>query len=64
MEAEPQRAGRIEYVEQGFILHWDETGLQIQVTDYHARPLRLSWKDILALARVASAPGGVEKPDQ
>ena len=64
MEAEPERAGRIEYVEQGFILHWDEMGLQIQVTDYHAKPLRLSWKEILSLAKVASTQGGVEKPDQ
>ena len=63
MQPEPERRGRIEYSEQGFILHWDETGLQIQVTDYHAGRLRLLWKDILALARIANAEDMPEEHD-
>ena len=56
---EPVRQGRINYLEQGFVLHWDEQGLRIEVTDYHAAVLRLSWGDILALAKVAgSSPAG------
>ena len=63
MQPEPERRGQIEYSEQGFIVHWDETGLQIQVTDYHAGSLRLFWKDILALARIANTPNMPEGSD-
>jgi hypothetical protein len=48
-----QREGTIEYLEEGFLLKWDARELCIMVTDYHAGSLRLSWKDLLALARVA-----------
>jgi hypothetical protein len=56
MDVEPERSGRIDYASQGFSLHWDQTGLQVQVTDYHAKTLRLSWGQLLALARLAGAP--------
>jgi hypothetical protein len=52
----PVKHGRINYLEQGFVLHWDEQGLRIEVTDYHATALRLSWGDIFALAKVAGGP--------
>jgi hypothetical protein len=54
MDGNPQRSGRIEYLEEGFILHWDERHLSVEVIDYHARVLRLDWKDVQALATIAS----------
>jgi len=57
MDLKPQRNGRIEYLEEGFILHWDEHHLSVEVIDYHATVLRLTWKDVLALAGIASGPG-------
>jgi hypothetical protein len=56
MDLTPQRNGRIEYLKEGFILHWDEHLLSVEVIDYHATVLRLPWKDVLALARIASDP--------
>ena len=59
MDLKPQRSGRIEYLKEGFILHWDEHLLSVEVIDYHATVLRLPWKDILSLATIAS---GSERP--
>jgi hypothetical protein len=64
MEPEIERKGRIEYLEEGFMLLWDENELRIQVTDYHAKVLRLPWKDLLALARVASSGKATGENDQ
>ena len=50
MDLKSPRHGQIEYLSEGFILHWDEAGLGIEVIDYHARTLRLAWKDVQALA--------------
>lgn len=58
MKSESKDEGRIEYVDEGFVINWDKSGLEIRVTDYHAKPLRLSWKDILSLAKIA---GGIEQ---
>ena len=49
-----ERRGKIEYLKEGFILHWDEHELAVEVIDYHATVLRLAWKDLQALAKVAS----------
>ena len=49
-----QRSGRIEYLKEGFIVHWDEHLLSVEVIDYHATVLRLPWKDLQALATIAS----------
>lgn len=57
MDSTSQRNGRIEYLKEGFILHWDEHLLSVEVIDYHATVLRLPWKDVLALATIASEPG-------
>jgi hypothetical protein len=54
MDAKPRRQGRIEYLKEGFILHWDEHVLSVEVIDYHATVLRLAWKDVQALALIAS----------
>ena len=54
MDVKPQRKGQIEYLKEGFILHWDEHILSDEVIDYHATVLRLAWKDVLALAAMAS----------
>ena len=59
MDETPQRKGQIEYLREGFILHWDADGLGIEVIDYHATVLRLDWKDVQALATIAS--GGKTK---
>ncbi len=45
--------GEIVYEQQGFAIRWDPVGLEIDVIDYHAKTLRLSWKDLLALERIA-----------
>lgn len=54
------RRGRIEYLKEGFILHWDEELMSVEVIDYHATVLRLPWKDVLALATVAQGSAGKE----
>jgi len=54
MGARTQRGGKIEYLKEGFILHWDEHVLTVEVIDYHATVLRLAWKDVQALATIAS----------
>jgi hypothetical protein len=54
MGARAQRTGKIEYLKEGFILHWDEHVLTVEVIDYHATVLRLAWKDVQALATIAS----------
>lgn len=54
MGARARRSGKIEYLKEGFILHWDEHVLTVEVIDYHATVLRLAWKDVQALATIAS----------
>jgi hypothetical protein len=49
-----ERRGQIQYLKEGFILHWDEDVLTVEVIDYHATVLRLAWKDVQALAKIAS----------
>jgi hypothetical protein len=49
-----ERSGKIEYLKEGFILHWDPHILTVEVIDYHATMLRLAWKDVQALATIAS----------
>jgi len=56
MDSTPHRNGKIEYLEEGFILHWNEHVLSVEVIDYHATVLRLPWKDILKLAAIAAEP--------
>jgi hypothetical protein len=60
----PDRKGQIPYLKEGFIVHWDEELLTIEVIDYHATVLRLAWKDVQALAKVATggSPPGVSPP--
>lgn len=54
MGASGERRGKIEYLKEGFILHWDEHVLTVEVIDYHATVLRLAWKDVQKLATVAT----------
>ena len=54
MNIKTERSGKIEYLQEGFIVHWDEHRLTVEVIDYHATTLRLPWKDIQALATIAS----------
>lgn len=37
-------AGRVLALPDGYRFHWDEDGLGIEVTDYHATPVTLSWR--------------------
>ena len=62
MSAQPPRRGRIEYLKEGFIVHWDEQLMSIEVIDYHATVLRLAWKDVVALAKVASGVDALPRP--
>ena len=39
--SDPQR--EINFLNEGILVLCDEAGLEIQVTDYHAMPLKLSW---------------------
>jgi len=58
MDIKPERRGQIEYLKEGFIVHWDEHLLTVEVIDYHATALRLPWKDVQALATIASGLPG------
>jgi hypothetical protein len=62
MSAQQPRRGQIEYLKEGFIVHWDEQLMSIEVIDYHATVLRLAWKDVLALATIASGAPAHGKP--
>ena len=46
----PEKTGSIDLPREGYCIKWDEGGLQIEATDYHAGTLNLSWTDILTLA--------------
>ena len=59
MDINNERRGQIEYLKEGFIVHWDEHLLSVEVIDYHATVLRLPWKDVQALATIAS---GLPRP--
>jgi len=59
MDIKPERQGQIEYLKEGFVLHWDAHILTIEVIDYHATVLQLAWKDVQALVTIAS---GVPRP--
>jgi hypothetical protein len=45
---DPGHTEKIAYRE-GYSILWDENGMNIQTTDYHARTLHLSWKTVLDL---------------
>ena len=62
MSAGQPRRGQIEYLKEGFIVHWDEELMSVEVIDYHATVLRLPWKDVMALATVATGSAAAEKP--
>ena len=53
MDLEQPRQGKIPYLDQGYVLHWDERGLRVQVIDYQAGILSLPWEHVLALAKMA-----------
>ena len=63
MSSGPRETGRVEFLSHGYILQCDEDAIEIHVTDYHVAPLRLTWRDLLALATLSQAPalpGGSE----
>ncbi len=53
MSTPPEKSGRLTFPSEGFSLSWDVQGLEIRVTDYHNKPLRLPWKVVSDLARQA-----------
>jgi DNA-binding response OmpR family regulator len=57
LEARARASNTIEYPAEGFCLQWDASALQIRVTDHHATPLRIPWKDLAALERIARGTG-------
>jgi hypothetical protein len=44
-------SGEVEYVSEGYVLRWGPDGLEIQATDYHCTKLRLTWQELMELAR-------------
>ncbi len=55
MPSEIEPSGTIQHPAEGFSIRWSRRGLEIQVTDYHATRLRLSWSSLLELASRAIA---------
>jgi hypothetical protein len=53
--ADSDNAGHIDYPREGFTIFWDAHGLRIDVIDYNAKPLHLSWDTILDLAKRAGS---------
>ena len=51
MKDRAEASGQIHYCKEGFTLHWNPRGLEIEVTDYHAGVLTLPWDQVLALVR-------------
>ncbi|HZM00148.1 MAG TPA: hypothetical protein VFD43_07855 [Planctomycetota bacterium] len=55
MAKSPDSRPHRSFPREGFLLHVEPDGLEIQVTDYHARPLRLSWALLESLRAEAQA---------
>ena len=49
------QSGFLDFSSEGIRIFWDENGLSIQVIDYHAEKLQLSWETIFDLAQRARA---------
>ncbi|MBI3447677.1 MAG: hypothetical protein HY049_01965 [Acidobacteria bacterium] len=45
---------RVDFNDQGYLLVFDERGVVIHVTDYHAGPLRVSWETLAGWRRQAT----------
>ena len=56
--AKSERSGRIDYPQEGFSVTWDENGLSVEVTDYHAGVLRLPWNAVFGIAKRAGQDVG------
>jgi hypothetical protein len=57
--SDSDQGGYLDFPSEGIRIFWDESGLRIQVIDYHAGILQLSWETILDLAQRARKGGGV-----
>lgn len=53
MSQSPAKSGTVPFVSEGFILSWDAQGVEVRVTDYHTKPLKLPWSMVLDLAQRA-----------
>lgn len=56
-----EKYGSVEFPKEGYLVKWSPTGLQIEVTDYHAGTLKLSWKRIVELSEKALPKKSVQK---
>lgn len=43
--------GALEFKAEGYLIRWGGRGLEIQVTEYHATRLLLTWDQLFELAR-------------
>ena len=59
--SDSNHSGRLDYPNDGFVVSWDEHGVRVQVTDYHADVLHLPWETVLDLAQRAR-PSAVGVP--
>lgn len=46
-------SGRFEFLAEGYFLDWNQGGMRIKATDYHAGTLHLPWDLVLDLAERA-----------
>ena len=46
----PEKTGSMDFPTEGYCVKWDQSGLQIEATDYHAGTLNLPWAYIMKLA--------------
>ncbi len=51
MEEHTPESGKLENLREGYVLRWSPSGLEIQITEYHLRALKLSWDKVFELAR-------------
>lgn len=51
MEDHAGQSGKLEDLREGYVLRWGPTGLEIQVTEYHLRSVKISWDRVFELAK-------------
>ena len=61
MPKSPDSPDRLDFVKEGISLVAHPEGLEVQITDYHARPVTVPWQTLMELRRRA-IPLEAEEP--
>ncbi len=56
MNEDSDNKGHIVFNVEGFLMYWNDEGIEIKVTDYDAKSLKLSWKVLQELMEKTNRP--------